>query len=128
MKEYVIEKQLSCGKMTVRMRRIGTDCHVILEGGERPHSGCAVLAVPRPSLSGGEQISSTASVLNVIGHKDEFLCRRLAEQVAAGQGRLTVCVGGFHTDHITKEQIWEVTEAADQAAAELSEMDWSSLR
>ena len=58
--------------------------------------------------------SSTASVINVTGHKDEILCRWMAEQVAARENAVTVCCGGFHMDHITKEQIREVKEAVEE--------------
>ena len=85
-----------------------------LQGGEKPHIGCVGLALPRPSLHGNGTGSSTASVINVTGHKDEILCRWMAEQVAARENAVTVCCGGFHMDHITKEQIREVKEAVEE--------------
>ena len=60
-------------------KAIGEDLVLTLSGGEKPHIGCVVQAVPRPSLSGDGTISVTSSVINLTGHKDEFLCRRLAE-------------------------------------------------
>lgn len=56
-------------------------------------------------------MSSTASVLNVTGHKDEEVCRYLAEKVSAGKKTTVVCTGGIHMDGITKEQIAEIVEA-----------------
>lgn len=113
-KEQVIEKELSYTKLVVKISRIGDDIHITLQGGKKPHIGCAVLAVPRPSLDGDGTRSSTASVLNVTGHKDEVLCRWLAEQMAVRENAVTVCCGGFHVDHITKEQIREVKEAVEE--------------
>lgn len=98
----------------MKIFRIGDDIHITLQGGEKPHIGCVVLAVPRPSMEGNGTRSSTASVLNVTGHKDEILCRWLAEQMAARENAVTVCCGGFHMDHITKEQIREVKEAVEE--------------
>lgn len=113
-KEQIIEKELSYTKLIVKISRIGEDIHITLQGGEAPHIGCVVLAVPRPSLDGDGSRSSTASVLNVTGHKDEILCRRLAEQMAVRENAVAVCCGGFHVDHITKEQIREVNEAVEE--------------
>ena len=113
-KEQIIEKELSYTKLIVKIFRIGDDIHITLQGGEKPHIGCVVLAVPRPSMEGNGTRSSTASVLNVTGHKDEILCRWLAEQMAARENAVTVCCGGFHMDHITKAQIREVKEAVEE--------------
>ena len=112
--EQSIEKELSYTKLIVKISRIGKDIHMTLQGGEKHHIGCVVLAVPRPSLDGNGTGSSTASVINVTGHKDEILCRWMAEQVAARENAVTVCCGGFHMDHITKEQILEVKKAAEE--------------
>ncbi|HIX68541.1 MAG TPA: hypothetical protein H9735_10545 [Candidatus Anaerostipes excrementavium] len=112
--EKVIEKELSFAKLTVKISRIGEDYEITIQGGEKPHIGCVVLAVPRPSLEENGKRSSTSSVLNVTGHKDEVLCRYLAEQTAAKENAVTVCCGGFHMDHITKEQIKEVKQAVKE--------------
>lgn len=93
---------------------IGRDLFICLEGGDTPHIGCVVQAVPRPSLTGDGSRSATASVLNLTGHKDEFLCRRLAEKACKEMGVTVVCTGGFHQEDITKEQIQEVVEAAEE--------------
>lgn len=107
-------RELSFSRLTVRLCRLGDDYHVLLWGGNKPHIGCTVLALPRPSLTGDGSVSVTSSVLNVLGHKDETLCRRLAENVARKKNAVTVCTGGFHMDNITKEQIEEVIRALDE--------------
>ena len=83
--EKVIQKDLSFASMSVTVMDVGEDCLLLLQGGSRPHIGCTVLAVPRPSLKNPEETSSTASVLNVSGHKDEYLCRYLAEKMAVAE-------------------------------------------
>lgn len=115
----VIERMLSFSKLTIHVRKVGADYHIIMQGGEKPHIGSAVLAIPRPSLTGNGTVSATSSVLNVTGHKDEELCRYLAETVARRCQGVVVCVGGFHMDHITSEQIQEVMEVVRNIAWEI---------
>lgn len=118
---WKIEKQLTFTNLCVEVHYLGADYHILVSGGERPHIGCTVLAIPRPSLDGSGKISSTASVLNVTGHKDEEVCRYLAEKVSAGKNAVVVCTGGIHMDGITKEQIAEIVEAMRIIALEIME-------
>ncbi len=114
--ERIIKKVLSFGELSLRITEVGEDVHLLLTGGDRPHIGCTVLAVPRPSLTGNGENSATSSVLNLTGHKDEVICRYLAEEVAKRKNAVTVCSGGFHVDNITKEQIDQVLEAVKDMA------------
>lgn len=61
-----------------------------------PHVGTTALAIPRPSLKDPGRMSATASVLNVTGHKDDELARRLAESLAAGLNRVVAVTAGVH--------------------------------
>ena len=119
--EQEIIKQLSFAELAIKFTKIGNDYHVLLTGGDIPHIGCTVLALPRPSLTGDGSVSSTASVLNVTGHKDEVLCRQLAERLAAAGNTAVVCSGGFHVDGITGQQIKEVQQAVDEICRLLCE-------
>ena len=87
---------------------IGEDVLICLKGGERPHLGCVVQTEPRVSLTGDGSVSATSSVLNFPGHKDEVICRRMAEQVSKELGKRVVCTGGFHKDGISEKEIREV--------------------
>ena len=119
------EKRLSFGVLVAEVARFEGSCHILLYGGAKPHIGCTVLAQPRPSLADTRKRSSTACVLNVAGHKDEVLCRHVAETVAAGSGLVTVCSGGFHEDQICAARLEEVQAAARQLAAEIcQEINW----
>lgn len=111
-RQEVFYRELSFTRLTLQITWVGEDCHLLLWGGDKPHLGCTVLAVPRPSLS-GEGTSATSSVVNLPGHKDEALCRQLAEEVAADSGCVTVCSGGIHVDNITADGITEIQEAID---------------
>ena len=115
---WKIKKKLTFTNMCVEIRRLGSDYHILVSGGECPHIGCTVLAIPRPSLDGNGKMSSTASVT---GHKDEDVCRYLAEKVSAGKNAVVVCTGGIHMDGITKEQIAEIVEAVRIIAVEIVE-------
>lgn len=66
---------------------IGEDVLICLKGGERPHLGCVVQTEPRVSLTGDGSVSATSSVLNFTGHKDEVICRWMAEQVSKKPGK-----------------------------------------
>ena len=118
---WKIKKKLTFTDICVEIRRLCSDYHILVSGGERPHVGCTVLAVPRPSLDGSGRMSSTVSVLNVTGHKDEEVCRYLAEKVSAGKKATVVCTGGIHMDGITKEQIAEIVKAMQIIAVEIVE-------
>lgn len=93
---------------------VGEDVLVCLQGGERPHLGCVVQTEPRESLIGDGSVSATSSVLNYPGHKDEVICRYVAEKISRELKRRVVCTGGFHKDGITVEEIREVQMVAEQ--------------
>ena len=116
-----IEKEIAGIRLNACAGKIGEDVLICLEGGNAPHIGCVVQAVPRPSLTGDGTTSATASVLNLTGHKDEFLCRKLAEQVCSMADVVTVCTGGVHLDHIKEKQIRELMCAMDEIGKEIAE-------
>lgn len=118
--EWIVEmeRETAGSRLKVSAGKIGKDILICLEGGDAPHIGCVVQAVPRPSLT-GKGGSATASVLNLTGHKDEFLCRKLAESVCIKTGCVTVCTGGFHLDAMSGEQIQDVMRMVDEMAKQL---------
>lgn len=119
--EWIVtkKKEVAGSYIEVSAGRIGEDILLSVEGGDKPHIGCVVQAVPRISLTGDGSGSSTASVLNLTGHKDEYLCRKLAEKVCSSLGVVTVCTGGFHIDGMSKEQITEVIQVTEEIAEEI---------
>lgn len=119
MQPAVFNKLLSFTEINIQVSKLGNDYNIIVYGGERPHVGCTVLAVPRPSLKGDGTISTTASVLNVTGHKDEMICRYLAEQISKRENAVVACTGGFHKDGITEGQIQEVLEAVKEIEGQI---------
>lgn len=107
MEERIIP--LSFGELKIVVTKIGEDYLLLVTGGQE-HLGCTILAEPRKSLT-GDGFSSTSSVLNASGHKDELLCRPLAERLAAQRGARVVCTGGFHIDEISPAQLQELDRA-----------------
>ena len=59
-------------------------------------------------------MSATSSVLNYVGHKDEVICRYVAEKISRELNRRVVCTGGFHKDGILPEEIQEVQMMVEQ--------------
>lgn len=114
-----IDKKLSCGTLCIQAQQIGDDLQILLWGGSRPHIGCVVLSSPRASLKGNGKRSSTSSVMNRIGHKDEEICRAVAEETAIRTGKTVVCSGGVHVEDICDRQILEVREAVRKMTQEL---------
>lgn len=111
-------KKLSFSTIKMHVLKLGDDYSITIIGGEKPHIGTSVLAVPRLSLTGDKSTSATSFVINMIGHKDEEICRYVAEKVCKNKNAVVLCSGGFHVDNITKDQIAEVL----QATKELAEM------
>ena len=116
--EKHIRRDTPAGEIFLDIYPAGEDIAAVLTGGERPHIGCAVMSVPRGSLTGDGSISSTSSVLNVTGHKDEYICRMVSEELCRKYNALSVCTGGFHTDAMTQERISEVLDAVRSMLSE----------
>ncbi len=83
---------------------MGEDLTVLLYGGDLPHIGSTVLSIPRASLT-GDGLSTTSSVLNCLGHKDDVLARIYAEKIAVKSNHTTVCICGIHVDGLSGEGI-----------------------
>ena len=97
--EYRIK--LSFAEYIISVMKIGKDFNIVF-------LGCTVLSLPRPSLSDEKKLSATSSVINIIGHKDEYICRYIGESFAKKYNSVVVCSGGFHIDNISKKQIEEL--------------------
>lgn len=110
----VYDKELSFSKISMHITKVGDDYNIVLEGGEKPHIGCTVIAIPRLSLKGDGSISCTSSVFNLTGHKDEMICRYAAEKICAEKKAVVACCGGFHIDEISEERIEEVIIAVKE--------------
>jgi len=92
-------------KVIAEVKIIGGDLMISVWGGTKPHIGSISVSVPRPGLKDGTRMSSTSSVINLIGHKDEVVARKFSEQLAAKFNRNAIATAGVHIDDITENQI-----------------------
>lgn len=97
----------------------GRDLIVAMFGGQAPHVGSVAVAVPRPSLRDPAVTSAAASVITLVGHKDDELAKPIAEFLARELGRVVVLSVGIHVDQATPDDIRAITGTAWQLAREL---------
>lgn len=99
----------------------GDDCTVVVQGGSAPHVGCAVLAVPRPSLT-GSGMSATVSCLNRTGHMDDAFAAAVAKRVAAARECVVACACGIHIDGATPDELAHIQSLAEDVAARVLDL------
>lgn len=92
------------------VRSIGEDLLVAIWGGEKPHIGAVAVAQPRPSLKDPKVTSATASVFCYVGHKEDDLAKRAAEELAASFNTRVVVTAGIHWDNLSEEGIQKVIQ------------------
>lgn len=97
----------------------GNDLMVTITGGEAPHVGSVAVAVPRPSLRDPAVTSATASVITLVGHKDDELAKPIAEFLAARLGVAVVAVVGIHVDRATPDDVECLRDIAWELARKL---------
>lgn len=121
MKDMIFKYPLNHTEIVLEASFIGEDLVLHLYGGEKPHIGTVILAQPRPSLYRDSRISATSSIsiLNIVGHKDEYACRKLAEKAAAELQTNVVCTGGIHIDDIAPAQIEQIIKGVDKLSAQM---------
>lgn len=95
--------QASGRVLTAWVYELGDDVVVAVGGGDRPHVGCVVLAVPTPGRGPG--FSPSVSVLTIPPHKEEPIARAVAERVCSRLGRVAVVTAGVHEDGIERDGI-----------------------
>jgi hypothetical protein len=97
----------------------GKDIVVVIEGGTRYHVGAVALAIPRPSIADPAQISASASVLCVTGHKEDELARDTALQIASLLNCTVTVIAGIHIDAADAQNISELTDNCTYAIRKL---------
>jgi len=101
--------------------RVGHDWLVSIWGGSRPHIGAVAAAQPRQSLEGTGAISATASVLCLLGHKEDVIVKDISEKLAASLKTNVVVTAGVHWDHIDSEGIQKVLENSRMLITKIEE-------
>jgi hypothetical protein len=106
--------------LTAVVTRPGEDLVVAVGGGERPHVGCVVVAVPVPSRRRPGEHSASVSVVTLPPHKEEPIARPIAERLAARLGRVAVVTAGVHEDGLDAAGVAVWLALAERLAEELA--------
>lgn len=106
--------------ITAWIRSVGEDVVVAVGGGERPHVGCVVLAVPIPSRTEPNSWSASCSVMTIPPHKEEPIARGVASQLAATSGRVTVVTAGVHDDNLDRSGVETYLRLGEELADEVA--------
>jgi len=99
--------------LSASVRLIGNDILVALWGGEKPHIGAVAAAQPRPSLKDPNVMSSSASVICYLGHKEDELAKTAAETLAAALNNNVAVTAGIHWDNLSQEDIRRIKKNSE---------------
>ena len=102
MKEIYFDVSTESGSFDIHanVRLIGKDMLVAIWGGEKPHIGAVSVAQPRPSLKDPKRMSSNASVICLLGHKEDELAKAASEILSAALNTRVVVTAGIHWDNL----------------------------
>jgi hypothetical protein len=89
---------------------VGEDLLTCIWGGTQPHIGAVAMALPRPSIADANVVSSTSSVLTVLGHKEDELVKMVSERLSARLHKNVVVAAGVHWDHLEEDAITEIMD------------------
>ena len=99
-------------QITLTLMDTGHGINGLLTGGEKPHVGGVVLALPRPSLL-GKGWSADVYITPVPGHKDVNVARTVAEMLARELRIPVVITAGIHSDHLDPEELSKIVGYCD---------------
>jgi hypothetical protein len=98
---------------------VGDDLVVSIWGGSKPHVGAVALSIPRPSLENPAKISSTSSVLTRLGHKEDEIVKKVAENISAALNKVVVVSAGIHWNNISDEGIGTIQSICETLTDQL---------
>ncbi|MHC1748203.1 MAG: hypothetical protein AB9856_07425 [Cellulosilyticaceae bacterium] len=99
--------------LTLTAIPMGNDWNISIFGGDKPHIGAIAIGVPRPSLENPDIISSSVSVIAIIGHKEDMLMRQVAEKLSRKLNAIVSVSGGIHLDTIESHDFVGIASAVD---------------
>jgi gallate decarboxylase subunit D len=94
--------------LSASVTKVGQDVVIVIFGGDRPHIGAVALADPRQSLKNPEKISATASVLCLLGHKEDTIVKSASERLAAIANQTVVVTAGIHWDYLKESDLNQI--------------------
>ena len=112
-REFTVQTEEEAYNLSASVRLIGEDVLVAIWGGEKPHIGAVAVAQPRPSLRDPAVTSSSASVICLVGHKEDELAKAAAEILAAVLKTRVVVTAGIHWDNLAPEAIQHVVRNSE---------------
>jgi hypothetical protein len=105
MKKFLVEISRGRFKIHGSAQEVGQDLLVSIWGGTRPHIGAIGIAIPRPSLKNPKKWSATSSNFTFLGHKEDWMVKKISEKLATRLRRNVVVTAGIHWDRITSNEI-----------------------
>ena len=117
--QVYVEDPESGRRIDAQVTAVGVDLVVAVGGGERPHVGCMVLALPSSSKTRPGGWSASCSVLTIPPHKEEPIARGIATRLAEALGRVTVVTAGVHDDNLDAGGIAIYLRLGEELADEL---------
>ena len=121
MKTLQFETGTGIHRVSAVVVHCGKDMAVTIGGGDAPHVGAAAVASPRQSLRKDGTISATASVLCVMGHKDDLPARKAALRFAGERNTNVVVSVGLHIDNPTEDDFFAIQNNFDSLLDIISE-------
>ena len=111
--EFTLQTAEDAYNLSASVRLIGKDVLVAIWGGEKPHIGAVAIAQPRPSLRDPAVTSSSASVICLVGHKEDEMAKAAAEIMAAVLETHVVVTAGIHWDNLAPEAIQHIVRNSE---------------
>ena len=102
-REFTVKTEEDAYNLSASVRLIGEDVLVAIWGGEKP----------RPSLKDPEVTSASASVICLVGHKEDELVKAAAEILAAVLETQVVVTAGIHWDNLAPEAIQHIVRNSE---------------
>lgn len=109
--EWEIEKGAGKCRVSLKVINTGRGIQALLTGGDSPHIGGVVMAVPRQSLDKNKkELSADYYIMPVPGHKDVEVARLAAESLFKEYQTVVTVSAGIHSDDLSSEEIKQIIE------------------
>lgn len=105
--------------LTAEVIPMGDDLCVAVTGGDRPHLGCAALAIPHSGITDPDLPSATVSTLNLPAHRDDALANGMAKTLSAALGQPVAVLCGVHFDQFSPEIASDARRAAEELCRQI---------
>src|SRR4030066_988639 len=83
----------------------GEDLVITVGGGLRYHIGAVGIAYSHPSIKNPAIMSTTTSVITIVGHKEDEIAKSAAQLISNTKNRTVTIAVGLHIDNATSKDI-----------------------